>query len=919
MPIADLQGNYENRLLGVSAAELSLTTADGHKYIVRHQGVILANKDNIDVKHVYAEVDFAIGSQFIRHALDDSEPIADLQGNKYGRARPAASRTWRLQRYEKQSQRLFTIKCSCLHIFETQTRSRVGNDGWKVVPYLNPWKLLQKVCLRNCQIPHVKIMERPVRLTERSGRCTTAAPELTHFIGCCLFEKAFSYLTGQFKSSATSARFPPVLIILYDDEVPPPSERYRGLRDIHKPFTVISQFSEALLKFYLQDIPPPHPNKAKLSLDNYTRGTAHPVAYTRNRDIVTPLLYTTCTVLLSSIYFHKRERLAMNRTRKQQHATRSTVFLRQAVSGRQLLLRTPVFLHISAVATGSVTYNSYANIHLVRDSSSVSPVDEGTSSHNRKLYYAEVMRRGETNSRLRRRPLPLLPPCFTVLTQCNMFFDPLAIEWCNLNLNLDYIFGTVIPNSISPDFAIIGFSGLLPTMVTNLKTYSRRKGNVVQVQKEKTRHRPIGPYHTGHYPVLYSVHYWPVINQRRAELIVTQPNVLYPLVEQRLHIHASLVLDKKEILKLASLELHSSIVYKMLNIATSELLGFNVPYICPTVSSWYSHVGSFLTDIVRLVTGVNDKICVGIHSHVLPLTKASLARFHVPSPIHTDNTLPPTSSRSKLRSRTVRWPPPKTAGRCTACPNSQNIRAPPTGLDRRCQSSTGFPEEGDKQSSECVGKEEGRIEVGHPLTRITGAGGRFKLPPVTVFLIVVELSVADPPKALYRKMFSPPLIHTVFDTSWRTLDQSYPSLSQQTANAQLISTYSYIRMQEKTIDVSVKCAFTVVFLARNKRVGIKRRIESTKEKTPAHNRIYTVYTLEYLELRSSDMADGWIEERQHRASWPLHVVNKTSSSLLHVVKRLKNHRHTDALLSALLDVAILCSRVFQSFARMINT
>ncbi|KAJ8873790.1 hypothetical protein PR048_024625 [Dryococelus australis] len=33
----------------------------------------------IDVKHVYTEVDFAIGSQFIRNALDNSEPIADLR------------------------------------------------------------------------------------------------------------------------------------------------------------------------------------------------------------------------------------------------------------------------------------------------------------------------------------------------------------------------------------------------------------------------------------------------------------------------------------------------------------------------------------------------------------------------------------------------------------------------------------------------------------------------------------------------------------------------------------------------------------------------------------------------------------------------------------------------------------------------
>ncbi|KAJ8882352.1 hypothetical protein PR048_014154 [Dryococelus australis] len=40
-------------------------------------------QDKIDVKHVYTEVAFAIGSQFIIHALDDSEPIADLQGNYY--------------------------------------------------------------------------------------------------------------------------------------------------------------------------------------------------------------------------------------------------------------------------------------------------------------------------------------------------------------------------------------------------------------------------------------------------------------------------------------------------------------------------------------------------------------------------------------------------------------------------------------------------------------------------------------------------------------------------------------------------------------------------------------------------------------------------------------------------------------------
>ncbi|KAJ8894910.1 hypothetical protein PR048_000217 [Dryococelus australis] len=39
-------------------------------------------EDKIDFKHVYTEVTFDIGSQFIMHALDDSEPIADWQGNK---------------------------------------------------------------------------------------------------------------------------------------------------------------------------------------------------------------------------------------------------------------------------------------------------------------------------------------------------------------------------------------------------------------------------------------------------------------------------------------------------------------------------------------------------------------------------------------------------------------------------------------------------------------------------------------------------------------------------------------------------------------------------------------------------------------------------------------------------------------------
>ncbi|KAJ8869189.1 hypothetical protein PR048_030759 [Dryococelus australis] len=51
--------------------------------------------------------------------------------------------------------------------------------------------------------------------------------------------------------------------------------------------------------------------------------------------------------------------------------------------------------------------------------------------------------------------------------------------------------------------------------------------NKLNITPLRTRHRRIGPYYTGQYPVLYSVHYWPVINQWRAEQILTKSNVLY--------------------------------------------------------------------------------------------------------------------------------------------------------------------------------------------------------------------------------------------------------------------------------------------------------------------------------------------------------------------------------------------------------
>ncbi|KAJ8877672.1 hypothetical protein PR048_022127 [Dryococelus australis] len=58
--------------------------------------------------------------------------------------------------------------------------------------------------------------------------------------------------------------------------------------------------------------------------------------------------------------------------------------------------------------------------------------------------------------------------------------------------------------------------------VSHLYPYCKNTGSVgVYV---RTRHRPIGPYHTGYYPILYSFHYWPVINQWRVELILTHSN-----------------------------------------------------------------------------------------------------------------------------------------------------------------------------------------------------------------------------------------------------------------------------------------------------------------------------------------------------------------------------------------------------------
>ncbi|KAJ8867882.1 hypothetical protein PR048_031687 [Dryococelus australis] len=53
-----------------------------HQILLLLADAAVDRRHKIDVKHMYTEVGIAIGSQFIRHALDDSEPVADLQGNK---------------------------------------------------------------------------------------------------------------------------------------------------------------------------------------------------------------------------------------------------------------------------------------------------------------------------------------------------------------------------------------------------------------------------------------------------------------------------------------------------------------------------------------------------------------------------------------------------------------------------------------------------------------------------------------------------------------------------------------------------------------------------------------------------------------------------------------------------------------------
>ncbi|KAJ8869291.1 hypothetical protein PR048_030864 [Dryococelus australis] len=76
------QANHSAPAVSPSPSEVLGATSTGVRTAMSPlRAKQICDHDNIDVNYVYTEVDFAIGSQFIRHALYDCEPVADLQGN----------------------------------------------------------------------------------------------------------------------------------------------------------------------------------------------------------------------------------------------------------------------------------------------------------------------------------------------------------------------------------------------------------------------------------------------------------------------------------------------------------------------------------------------------------------------------------------------------------------------------------------------------------------------------------------------------------------------------------------------------------------------------------------------------------------------------------------------------------------------
>ncbi|KAJ8882046.1 hypothetical protein PR048_018534 [Dryococelus australis] len=113
--------SFHSRTFPISRIVVAPVQASQSRIHSRHCRLLIDCRDQykIDVKHVYTEIDFAIGWQFIRHELDDSEPIADLQGNNCQRLAGQS-----LFKHSSASKR-----CSSLLVASEATGEQLGRAG----------------------------------------------------------------------------------------------------------------------------------------------------------------------------------------------------------------------------------------------------------------------------------------------------------------------------------------------------------------------------------------------------------------------------------------------------------------------------------------------------------------------------------------------------------------------------------------------------------------------------------------------------------------------------------------------------------------------------------------------------------------------------------------------------------------------
>ncbi|KAJ8876966.1 hypothetical protein PR048_021418 [Dryococelus australis] len=130
------------------------------------------------------------------------------------------------------------------------------------------------------------------------------------------------------------------------------------------------------------------------------------------------------------------------------------------------LARLDVFFYVPGTASlDHMGFYGYRWITLEKLFPTIETYTSVAASPSHTLYYEEVTRRNELklypspstdctpppppiapHPLHRLHPTPSSVGCFAVLTKRNIFFDPLAIEWCNWVLNVDDRFGAAMPN-----------------------------------------------------------------------------------------------------------------------------------------------------------------------------------------------------------------------------------------------------------------------------------------------------------------------------------------------------------------------------------------------------------------------------------------------------------------------------------------